>query len=68
MLAEPFDYYLMLVGFVSIITIGAILGEVAVWIARMLGFEIQDEDDVDFEQRMIDGEVLDKDNMFNRVK
>tara|TARA_R110001583_G_scaffold129497_1_gene281290 strand:+ start:202 stop:408 length:207 start_codon:yes stop_codon:yes gene_type:complete len=68
MLAEPFDYYLMFVGFVSIITIGAILGEVAVWIARMLGFEIQDEFDVDFEQRMIDGEVLDKDNMFNRVK
>jgi hypothetical protein len=68
MLAEPFDYYLMFVGFVSIITIGAMLGEVAVWIARMLGFEIQDEYDVDFEQRMIDGEVLDKDNMFNRVK
>ena len=68
MLAEPFDYYLMFVGFVSIITIGAILGEVAVWIAKMLGFEIQDEFDVDFEQRMIDGEVLDKDNMFNRVK
>lgn len=68
MLAEPFDYYLMFVGFISIITIGAILGEVAVWIARMLGFEIQDEYDVDFEQRMIDGEVLDKDNMFNRVK
>lgn len=66
MLAEPFDYYLMFVGFVSIITIGAILGEVAVWIARMLGFEIQDEYDVDFEQRMIDGEVLDKDNMFNK--
>ena len=66
MLAEPFDYYLMFVGFISIITIGAILGEVAVWIARMLGFEIQDEFDVDFEQRMIDGEVLDKDNMFNK--
>ena len=68
MLAEPFDYYLMFVGFISIITIGAILGEVAVWIARMLGFEIQDEYDVDFEQRMIDGEVLNKDNMFTRVK
>ena len=66
MLAEPFDYYLMFVGFVSIITIGAILSEVAVWIARMLGFEIQDEYDVDFEKRMTDGEVLDKDNMFNK--
>jgi len=68
MLAEPFDYYLMFVGFVSIITIGAILGEVAVWIVKMLGFEPVDQYDVDFEQRMIDGEVLDKDNMFNRVK
>ena len=66
MLAEPFDYYLMFVGFIGIFTIGAMLGEVAVWIARMLGFEIQDEYDVDFEQRMIDGEVLDKDNMFNK--
>ena len=66
MLAEPFDYYLMFVGFIGIFTIGAMLGEVAVWIARMLGFEIQDEFDVDFEQRMIDGEVLDKDNMFNK--
>jgi len=56
------------VGFVSIITIGAILGEVAVWIAKMLGFEPVDQYDVDFERRLKDGEVLDKDNMFNCVK
>lgn len=68
MLAEPFDYYLMFVGFVSIITIGAILGEVAVWIAKMLGIEPVDQYDIDFERRLKDGEVLDKDNMFNRVK
>ena len=68
MLAEPIDYYLMFLGFISIIMIGALLGEVAVWIAKMLGFEPVDQYDVDFEQRMIDGEVLDKDNMFNRVK
>lgn len=66
MLAEPFDYYLMFVGFIGIFTIGAMLGEVAVWIAKMLGFEPVDQYDVDFEQRMIDGEVLDKDNMFNK--
>lgn len=68
MLAEPIDYYLMFVGFISIITIGAILGEVAVWIAKMLGFEPIQEYDVDFVNRLDQGEVLDKDNMFNNVK
>jgi hypothetical protein len=68
MLAEPLDYYLMFVGFISIITIGAILGEVAVWIAKLLGFEPVEEYDVDFVNRLDQGEVLDKDNMFNNVK
>ena len=68
MLAEPIDYYLMFVGFISIITIGAILGEVAVWIAKMLGFEPVEEYDVDFVNRLDQGEVLDKNNMFNNVK
>jgi hypothetical protein len=68
MLAEPIDYYLMFVGFISIITIGAILGEVAVWIAKLLGFEPVEEYDVDFVNRLDQGEVLDKDNMFNNVK
>jgi len=67
MLAEPIDYYLMFLGFISIIMIGALLGEVAVWIAKMLGFEPVEEYDVDFERRLNDGEVLDKDNMFNNV-
>lgn len=66
MLAEPIDYYLMFLGFISIIMIGALLGEVAVWIAKMLGFEPVEEYDVDFERRLNDGEVLDKDNMFNK--
>jgi|TARA_R110000787_G_scaffold100721_2_gene205772 hypothetical protein len=66
MLAEPFDYYIMFVGFIGIFTIGAILSEVAVWMAKMLGFNLEDKYDVDFEKRMIDGEVLDKDNMFNK--
>lgn len=68
MLAEPIDYYLMFLGFISIIMIGALLGEVAVWIAKMLGFEPVEEYDVDFERRLNDGEVLNKDNMFNNVK
>jgi hypothetical protein len=68
MLAEPIDYYLMFVGFISIIMIGALLGEVAVWIAKMLGFEPVEEYDVDFVNRLDQGEVLDKDNMFNNVK
>ena len=67
MLAEPIDYYLMFLGFISIIMIGALLGEVAVWIAKMLGFEPVQEYDVDFERRLKDGEVLNKDNMFNNV-
>jgi len=67
MLAEPIDYYLMFLGFISIIMIGALLGEVAVWIAKMLGFEPVEEYDVDFERRLKDGEVLTKDNMFNNV-
>jgi hypothetical protein len=68
MLAEPIDYYLMFVGFISIIMIGALLGEVAVWIAKLLGFEPVEEYDVDFVNRLDQGEVLDKDNMFNNVK
>ncbi len=67
MLAEQIDYYLMFLGFISIIMIGALLGEVAVWIAKMLGFEPVQEYNVDFERRLKDGEVLDKDNMFNNV-
>ena len=68
MLAEPIDYYLMFLGFISIIMIGALLGEVAVWIAKMLCFEPVEEYDVYFERRLNVGEVLDKDNMFNNVK
>ena len=68
MLAEPLDYYLMLVGFLSIFVIGSLLGKVAIYLLELFGYELADEYDVDFEKRMIDGEVLDKDNMFTRVK
>ena len=33
------DVFIVLVGFIGIILIGALLGEVAVWIAKILGYE-----------------------------
>ena len=59
------DVFIVLVGFIGIILLGALLGEVAVWIAKILGYEfIDDQVNVDFVQRLQDGEVLDADNMF----
>ena len=60
------DVFIVLVGFIGIILLGALLGEVAVWIAKILGYEfIDDQVNVDFMQRLQDGEVLDADNMFS---
>jgi uncharacterized Tic20 family protein len=56
--------FIVLAGFMSILTIGALLGEVAVWVAKILGYEYEDKPNVDFWQRLQDGEVLDADNMF----
>ena len=59
------DAFIVLGGFVAIFLIGALLGEVAVFIAKMLGYEdVADQSNVDFMQRLQDGEVLDADNMF----
>ena len=59
------DAFIVLGGFVAIFLIGALLGEVAVFIAKMLGYEdVEDKPNVDFWQRLQDGEVLDADNMF----
>ena len=59
------DVFIVLIGFVTIFLIGAFLGEVAVFIAKMLGYEdVADKPNVDFMQRLQDGEVLDADNMF----
>ena len=59
------DVFIVLVGFIGIFLIGALLGEVAVFIAKMLGYEdVADQPNVDFWQRLQDGEVLDADNMF----
>tara|TARA_A100001518_G_C1167884_1_gene20288 strand:- start:28 stop:231 length:204 start_codon:yes stop_codon:yes gene_type:complete len=59
------DVFIVLIGFVTIFLIGAFLGEVAVFIAKMLGYEdVAEKPNVDFMQRLQDGEVLDADNMF----
>jgi hypothetical protein len=61
------DVFIVLIGFVTIFLIGALLGEVAVFIAKMLGYEdVADQSNVDFMQRLQDGEVLDADNMFKK--
>ena len=60
------DVFIVLIGFVTIFLIGAFLGEVAVFIAKMLGYEdVAEKPNVDFMQRLQDGEVLDADNMFS---
>ena len=60
------DAFIVLGGFVAIFLIGALLGEVAVFIAKMLGYEdVADQSNVDFMQRLQDGEVLHADNMFS---
>ena len=60
------DVFIVLIGYVAIFLVGALLGEVAVFIAKMLGYEdVADKPNVDFMQRLQDGEVLDADNMFS---
>jgi len=60
------DVFIVLGGFVAIILLGAFLAEVAVFIAKMLGYEdVEDKPNVDFWQRLENGEVLDADNMFS---
>tara|TARA_R100001480_G_scaffold75340_2_gene85772 strand:- start:1225 stop:1434 length:210 start_codon:yes stop_codon:yes gene_type:complete len=59
------DVFIVLGGFVAIFLLGALLGEVAIFIAKMLGYEdVADQPNVDFMQRLQDGEVLNADNMF----
>tara|TARA_R100001510_G_scaffold37863_1_gene34210 strand:+ start:288 stop:482 length:195 start_codon:yes stop_codon:yes gene_type:complete len=56
------EVFIVLFGFLAILTLGALLGEVAVWVAKRFGFD--DLDPTDFMARLEAGEVLDKDNMF----
>ena len=59
------DVFIVFGGFIAIFLIGALLAEVAVFIAKMLGYEdVEYKSNVDFWQRLQDGEVLDADNMF----
>ena len=61
------DVFIVFGGFVAIFLIGALLAEVAVFIAQILGYEdVADQPNVDFMQRLQDGEVLDANNMFKR--
>ena len=60
------DVFIVLGGFVAIILLGALLAEVAVFIAKILGYEdVEDLPNVYFWKRLEDGEVLDADNMFS---
>lgn len=61
------DVFIVLLGFVTIFLVGALLGEVAVWVAKLLGFEFEDQEyiNTDFYQRLQDGEELTSENMFS---
>ena len=61
------DVFIVLMGFIGILVFGALLSEVAVWVAKLLGFEFEDEDyiNTDFYQRLQDGEELTSENMFS---
>ena len=54
-------------GFIGILVLGALLSEVAVWVAKLLGFEFEDQEyiNTDFYQRLQDGEELTSENMFS---
>lgn len=50
--------------FILLIAVGALLGEVAVKLAKMFGFEYEQKPNVDFMDRLNKGEVITADNMF----
>jgi hypothetical protein len=47
--------------------LGAVLGELSVWIAKILGYDFDDKklEATDWLERLNNGEVLHKDNIFN---
>ena len=61
------DVFIVFIAFALIMTMGALLGEVAVWVAKNLGFEFEDQEyiNTDFYQRLQDGEVITAQNMFS---
>ena len=60
------EVFIVLFGFVGIMLFGALLAEIVVWIAKLLGYEFSDEEyiNTDFYQRLQDGEELTSENMF----
>tara|TARA_R100000231_G_scaffold4219_2_gene7232 strand:- start:3011 stop:3223 length:213 start_codon:yes stop_codon:yes gene_type:complete len=60
------EVFIVVLGLVGILLIGALLAELAVWIAKLLGYEFGDEEyiNTDFYQRLQDGEELTSENMF----
>ena len=61
------DVFIVFIAFALIMTMGALLAEVAVWVAKRLGFEFEDQEyiNTDFYQRLQDGEELTAQNMFS---
>jgi len=61
------DIFIVLMGFIGILVLGALLSEVAVWVAKLLGYEFEDQEfiNTDFYQRLQDGEELTSENMFS---
>ena len=61
------DVFIVFIAFALIMTMGALLGEVAVWVAKKLGYEFEDQEyiNTDFYQRLQDGEELTAQNMFS---
>ena len=66
MLATSFDYLLIFYGFAGLLILGAFLGELSVWIAKILGYDFNDKqlEATDWIERLNNGEVLHKDNIF----
>ncbi|QDP60660.1 MAG: hypothetical protein Unbinned1469contig1000_39 [Prokaryotic dsDNA virus sp.] len=62
------DIFIVLGGFIAIFLLGALLGEIAEWIAKKLGFEFFEEPDLDtdFYKRLTEGEELSAENMFGK--
>ena len=62
MQATETDYIIIFYGMVLLLLMIGLLAEVAVWIAKRLGYK--DPDPTDFIARLEAGEVFHKDNLF----
>ena len=66
MLAKSLEYLVLFYGFAGLFILGAVLGELSVWIAKILGYDFDDKklEATDWLERLNNGEVLHKDNLF----